>query len=395
MNQMWRTHLQSKLQQLNEQGQYRNLHVTEQAEETWLIRDKKRMLNLASNNYLGLAGDERLKEAAIVCTKKYGTGATASRLVVGNYPLYDEVERSICNWKGTERSLIVNSGYTANVGAIASLVGRHDIVFSDKLNHASIVDGIILSGAEHKRYRHNDLDHLEKLLKIASPEKKKLIVTDTVFSMDGDTAYLRDLVQLKEKYGAIIIVDEAHASGIYGISGAGLSHIEKDIAQKIDIHMGTFSKALGCYGAYLTGDAIYIEYLQNMMRSFIFTTALPPGTLGAIQKAIEIVKEDHERRENLIANGAYFRNRLGEAGFDIGNSSTHIVPIVVGSNENALRFSEKLQEIGITAIAIRPPTVPVNSSRIRFAVTSQHTRANLRWATQHIIRIGKEEGFLV
>ncbi|MED0961498.1 8-amino-7-oxononanoate synthase [Bacillus cereus] len=395
MNQMWRTHLQSKLQQLNEQGQYRNLHVTEQAEETWLIRDKKRMLNLASNNYLGLAGDERLKEAAIVCTKKYGTGATASRLVVGNYPLYDEVERSICNWKGTERSLIVNSGYTANVGAIASLVGRHDIVFSDKLNHASIVDGIILSGAEHKRYRHNDLDHLEKLLKIASPEKKKLIVTDTVFSMDGDTAYLRGLVQLKEKYGAIIIVDEAHASGIYGISGAGLSHIEKDIAQKIDIHMGTFSKALGCYGAYLTGDAIYIEYLQNMMRSFIFTTALPPGTLGAIQKAIEIVKEDHERRENLIANGAYFRNRLGEAGFDIGNSSTHIVPIVVGSNENALRFSEKLQEIGITAIAIRPPTVPVNSSRIRFAVTSQHTRANLRWATQHIIRIGKEEGFLV
>ncbi len=212
--------------------------------------------------------------------KKYGTGATASRLVVGNYPLYEEVERSVCNWKGTERALIVNSGYTANVGAISALACRHDIVFSDKLNHASIVDGIILSGAEHKRYRHNDLDHLEKLLKIASPEKRKLIVTDTVFSMDGDTAYLRELVQLKEKYGAIIIVDEAHASGIYGIDGAGLSHIEKDIAQKIDIHMGTFSKALGCYGAYLTGDAIYIEYLRNMMRSFIFTTALPPGILG-------------------------------------------------------------------------------------------------------------------
>ena len=159
--------------------------------------------------------------------KKYGTGSTASRLVVGNYPLYEEVERSICSWKGTERALIVNSGYTANIGAISSLASRHDIVFSDKLNHASIVDGIILSGAEHKRYRHNDLDHLEKLLKIASPEKRKLIVTDTVFSMDGDTAYLRELVELKEKYGAIIIVDEAHASGIYGIDGAGLSHIEK------------------------------------------------------------------------------------------------------------------------------------------------------------------------
>ncbi|ACJ77252.1 8-amino-7-oxononanoate synthase [Bacillus paranthracis] len=394
MNQTWRTHLQSKLQQLHEREQYRNLHVTEQAEETWLIRDEKRMLNLASNNYLGLAGDERLKEAAIACTRKYGTGATASRLVVGNYSLYEEVERSICDWKGTEKALVVNSGYTANIGVISSLVSRHDIVFSDKLNHASIVDGIILSGAEHKRYGHNDLDHLEKLLKTASPEKRKLIVTDTVFSMDGDTAYLRELVELKEKYGAILIVDEAHASGIYGIGGAGLSHIE-DLAQKIDIHMGTFSKALGCYGAYLTGDAIYIEYLHNMMRSFIFTTALPPGTLGAVQKAIEIVQEDHKRRENLIANGEYFRSKLRDAGFNIGNSSTHIVPIVVGSNENALRFSKRLQEAGIAAIAIRPPTVPINSSRIRFAVTSQHTIADLKWAIDRIIHIAKEEELFV
>ena len=394
MNQTWRAHLQSKLQQLHEQGQYRDLYVTEKAEETWLIRDKKRMLNLASNNYLGLAGDERLKEAAIACTRKYGTGATASRLVVGNYSLYEEVERSICDWKGTEKALVVNSGYTANIGVISSLVSRHDIVFSDKLNHASIVDGIILSGAEHKRYRHNDLDHLEKLLKTASPEKRKLIVTDTVFSMDGDTAYLRELVELKEKYGAILIVDEAHASGIYGIGGAGLSHIE-DLAQKIDIHMGTFSKALGCYGAYLTGDAIYIEYLHNMMRSFIFTTALPPGTLGAVQKAIEIVQEDHKRRENLIANGEYFRSKLREAGFDIGNSSTHIIPIVVGSNENALRFSKRLQEAGIAAIAIRPPTVPINSSRIRFAVTSQHTIADLKWAIDRITHIAKEEELFV
>ncbi|HFU6607919.1 8-amino-7-oxononanoate synthase [Bacillus cereus group sp. TH43LC] len=394
MNQTWRTHLQSKLQQLHEREQYRNLHVTEQAEETWLIRDEKRMLNLASNNYLGLAGDERLKEAAIACTRKYGTGATASRLVVGNYSLYEEVERSICDWKGTEKALVVNSGYTANIGVISSLVSRHDIVFSDKLNHASIVDGIILSGAEHKRYGHNDLDHLEKLLKTASPEKRKLIVTDTVFSMDGDTAYLRELVELKEKYGAILIVDEAHASGIYGIGGAGLSHIE-DLAQKIDIHMGTFSKALGCYGAYLTGDAIYIEYLHNMMRSFIFTTALPAGTLGAVQKAIEIVQEDHKRRENLIANGEYFRSKLRDAGFNIGNSSTHIVPIVVGSNENALRFSKRLQEAGIAAIAIRPPTVPINSSRIRFAVTSQHTIADLKWAIDRIIHIAKEEELFV
>ncbi|KFN03265.1 8-amino-7-oxononanoate synthase [Bacillus clarus] len=394
MDQVWSKHLQSKVQQLKEEAQYRSLCVTEQQEETWLIRNGKRMLNLASNNYLGLAGDERLKEAAIVSTKEYGTGATASRLVVGNYPLYEEVEQSICNWKGTERALIVNSGYTANIGAISSLVGRHDIVFSDKLNHASIVDGIALSGAEHKRYRHNNLEHLEKMLRMAPPTKRKLIVTDTIFSMDGDVVPLQDLVVLKEKYGALLMVDEAHAGGIYGEYGAGLSHLEEGMASKIDIHMGTFSKALGCYGAYLTGDAICIDYIKNTMRSFIFTTALPPGTLGAIKKAIEIVKEDEERRCQLLENGAYFRVRLQEAGFDIGDSSTHIVPIIVGSNENALRFSGKLQEIGIAAIAIRPPTVPHKSARIRFAVTSQHTRTDLKWAIHHIIRIGKEEGFL-
>jgi len=366
--------------------------MTEQAEEPWLIRNGKRMLNLASNNYLGLAGDRRLKEASIVATKEYGVGATASRLVVGNYALYEEVEQSVCDWKETEKAIIVNSGYSANVGAISSLVGRHDIVFSDKLNHASIVDGIMLSGAEHKRYRHNNLEHLEKSLQMTPVAKRKLIVTDTVFSMDGDVAHLKELIMLKEKYGALLMVDEAHAGGIYGRHGAGLAHVEQGLSEGIDIHMGTFSKALGCYGAYLAGDALCIDYMKNMMRSFIFTTALPPGTLGAMKCAIEIVKKDEGRRQRLLENGAYFRNALEEVGFNIGDSSTHIVPIIVASNEATLHFSEKLQEAGIAAIAIRPPTVPYNSSRIRFAVTSEHTKADLQWAIEQIIRIGKEEG---
>ena len=394
MDQTWRAHLQSKIEHLKERAQYRRLYVTEQSEETWLIRNDQKMLNLASNNYLGLAGDERLKEAAMIATNRYGTGATASRLVVGNHPLYEEAETSICNWKETEKAIIVNSGYTANVGAISSLVSRHDIVFSDKLNHASIVDGIVLSGAEHKRYRHNDLEHLEKLLRIAPLTKRKLIVTDTIFSMDGDFAYLKELIMLKEKYGALLMVDEAHAGGIYGEDGAGLAHMEQGLSEGIDIHMGTFSKALGCYGAYLAGDAICINYMKNMMRSFIFTTALPPGTLGAMKKAIEIVKEDGKRRLQLLENGTYFRNALQEAGFNIGDSSTHIVPVIVRSNETVMRFSEKLQEVGIAAIAIRPPTVPQNSSRIRFAVTSQHLKSDLEWAIEQIIRIGKEEGIL-
>ncbi|PGS09401.1 8-amino-7-oxononanoate synthase [Bacillus pseudomycoides] len=392
MDQTWNLHFHSSLNRLKEKSQYRHVVMTEQAEEPWLIRNGKRMLNLASNNYLGLAGDRRLKEASIVATKEYGVGATASRLVVGNYALYEEVEQSVCDWKETEKAIIVNSGYSANVGAISSLVGRHDIVFSDKLNHASIVDGIMLSGAEHKRYRHNDLEYLERLLQMAPVAKRKLIVTDTVFSMDGDVAHLKELIMLKEKYGALLMVDEAHAGGIYGKHGAGLAHVEQGLSEGIDIHMGTFSKALGCYGAYLAGDAICIDYMKNTMRSFIFTTALPPGTLGAMKRAIEIVKEDEGRRQRLLENGAYFRNALEEVGFNIGDSSTHIVPIIVASNEATLHFSEKLQEAGIAAIAIRPPTVPYNSSRIRFAVTSEHTKADLQWAIEQIIRIGKEEG---
>ncbi|PEI91967.1 8-amino-7-oxononanoate synthase [Bacillus pseudomycoides] len=392
MDQTWNLHFHSSLNRLKEKSQYRHVVMTEQAEEPWLIRNGKRMLNLASNNYLGLAGDRRLKEASIVATKEYGVGATASRLVVGNYALYEEVEQSVCDWKETEKAIIVNSGYSANVGAISSLVGRHDIVFSDKLNHASIVDGIMLSGAEHKRYRHNNLEYLEKLLQMTPVAKRKLIVTDTVFSMDGDVAHLKELIILKEKYGALLMVDEAHAGGIYGRHGAGLAHVEQGLSEGIDIHMGTFSKALGCYGAYLAGDALCIDYMKNTMRSFIFTTALPPGTLGAMKCAIEIVKKDEGRRQRLLENGAYFRNALEEVGFNIGDSSTHIVPIIVASNEATLHFSEKLQEAGIAAIAIRPPTVPYNSSRIRFAVTSEHTKADLQWAIEQIIRIGKEEG---
>ncbi|PDY48980.1 8-amino-7-oxononanoate synthase [Bacillus pseudomycoides] len=392
MDQTWNLHFHSSLNRLKEKSQYRHVVMTEQAEEPWLIRNGKRMLNLASNNYLGLAGDRRLKEASIVATKEYGVGATASRLVIGNYALYEEVEQSVCDWKETEKAIIVNSGYSANVGAISSLVGRHDIVFSDKLNHASIVDGIMLSGAEHKRYRHNNLEHLEKSLQMTPVAKRKLIVTDTVFSMDGDVAHLKELIMLKEKYGALLMVDEAHAGGIYGRHGAGLAHVEQGLSEGIDIHMGTFSKALGCYGAYLAGDALCIDYMKNMMRSFIFTTALPPGTLGAMKCAIEIVKKDEGRRQRLLENGAYFRNALEEVGFNIGDSSTHIVPIIVASNEATLHFSEKLQEAGIAAIAIRPPTVPYNSSRIRFAVTSEHTKADLQWAIEQIIRIGKEEG---
>lgn len=387
----WDPYLQSELALREKRQQIRKLHVTENGPDCWIIKDGKRLLNLASNNYLGLAGDKRVIEAAIEAVSLYGAGATASRLIVGNYPLYEETEQDIANWKGTESALLIGSGYTANLGALSALLGRNDVVYSDRLNHASITDGIILSRAEQKRYKHNDLEHLEKLLQETPANKRKLIVTDTVFSMDGDTAYLCELVHIKEKYNALLMIDEAHASGVYGQNGAGLAH---EMAEHIDLHMGTFSKALGCSGAYLAGSKLLMDYLINTMRSFIFTTGMPPSTVGSIKRAIEIVRDESTRRTLLMQNGTLLRGLLKQAGFNTGNSSTHIVPIVVGSNEATISFSQMLQEKGIAAIAVRPPTVPENSSRIRLTVTSEHRSEEIQWAVKVITEIGLKEGVI-
>ncbi|MGG3449250.1 8-amino-7-oxononanoate synthase [Domibacillus aminovorans] len=387
----WYQYLQNELALREERQQIRKLHVTENGPDCWITKDGKRLLNLASNNYLGLAGDKRLIEAAIEAASLYGAGATASRLIVGNYPLYEETEQDIANWKGTERALLIGSGYTANLGALSALLGRNDVVYSDRLNHASITDGIILSRAEQKRYKHNDLEHLEKLLQETPANKRKLIVTDTVFSMDGDTAYLRELVHIKEKYNALLMVDEAHASGVYGQNGAGLA---QELVERIDLHMGTFSKALGCSGAYLAGSKLLMEYLTNTMRSFIFTTGMPPSTVGSIKRAVEIVRDESTRRALLMQNGTLLRDLLKQAGFNTGGSSTHIVPIVIGSNEATISFSQMLQEKGIAAIAVRPPTVPENSSRIRLTVTSEHKPEEIREAVKLIAETGLREGVL-
>jgi 8-amino-7-oxononanoate synthase len=393
MNEGWRAYLENELGVRQDRQQLRILHITENVSAPWIVKHGKRMLNLASNNYLGLAGDKRLVDAAMEAGSMYGAGATASRLITGNYPLYDEAERLIASWKGTEKALLIGSGYTANLGALSALLGRNDIVYSDRLNHASITDGILLSRAEHKRYRHNDLEHLEKLLREAPMSKKKLIITDTIFSMDGDKAFLCELVYLKEKYGALLMVDEAHASGIYGQNGAGLAR-EEGVTEHIDLHMGTFSKALGCYGAYIAGGKLLIDYLTNTMRSFIFTKGLPPSTVGSIKRAVEIVCAELPRREKVIQNGQLLRELLQAGGFCTGDSTTHIVPIIIGSNEETVRFSERLQNDGIAAIAVRPPTVPENSSRIRLTVTAEHSADDIRLAAAIITAAGQKEGVI-
>jgi 8-amino-7-oxononanoate synthase len=393
MSHSWMDRIQKELDDLQKASQARQFIPIESAQDPWLYKNGSRLLNLSSNNYLGLAGDARLKQGAMEATEKYGVGSTASRLVIGNHPAYGLAESALTRWKQAASALILNSGYTANLGIISSIIGREGIVFSDKLNHASIVDGIVLSRAEHKRYYHNDLNHLEALLKQTPPEKMKLIVTDAVFSMDGDIADLQGLVTLKEKYQTILMVDEAHSSGIYGPRGAGLVH-QWQLQNKIDIQMGTFSKALGGFGAYVTGEKALIDYLTNKMRSLIFTTGLPPATLGAISAAIPIVQEESWRKEQLLDHAAFMRRSLIHLGFDLCGSETQIIPILVGSNDKTLLFSRRLQEEGIAAIAIRPPTVPQNQARIRLSLMATHCREDLAWAITILAKVGRELGVI-
>lgn len=395
-----------ELDRLKAEGQYRTLAESASSRgDGWIWRDGKRMLNLASNHYLGLG--HRLDEAALArWTENAGeavagfgtdadaairTGATASRLIVGGDPAVARFERDFAAYKGTEASLVFGSGYMANVGIIGALVGRNDIVFSDKLNHASIVDGAVLSRAEMVRYRNRDTDHLESLLRKADPSKKKLIVTDSVFSMDGSIAPLTELVELKERYGAMLMVDEAHSGGVYGREGEGLAHA-LGLTGRIDVQMGTFSKAYGCYGAYAAGDAVVIDYLVNKARSLIFSTALPPMVVHAIRDQWEAVRSDGWRRERLLRHAELLRIQLREAGFETGDSECHIVPVIVGSNERAVAFGRRLQEEGVAAVPIRPPTVPEGTARIRFTPMATHREDDLRMALERIVAVGRELG---
>lgn len=386
----WQETIERRLAELGEQKKRRQLRIFSGTGAHGSFGEGQLMLNLASNDYLGLAADPRLAEAQGRAARKYGAGAGASRLLTGNHPLYEEAEQAIMDWKQTEAALICGSGYMANVGVLTALLERHDLVYSDRLNHASIVDGIVLSRAELKRYRHNDMDHLESLLQKAPLEKRKLIVTDSVFSMDGDVANLTELIRLKEKYNALLIVDEAHAGGIYGKEGRGMC-AELGVDDTVDIQIGTFSKAFGSCGAYVTGKQWMIDYLLNRMRSLIYTTALPPAVLGSIIEGIRIVRTEPERRMRLLENAALFRGELIAGGLDIYGSTTQIVPVRAGTNEQVLTLSASLQKAGIAAVAIRPPTVPAGEARIRFAVSAIHKEEELIEAAAYVMELAGKQ----
>ncbi|MDO8536339.1 MAG: 8-amino-7-oxononanoate synthase [Candidatus Omnitrophota bacterium] len=331
----------------------------------------KEYVDLSSNDYLGLASHPKLIAAGKIALDEYGSGSGASRLLSGDLSIHHELEAAIANFKNKEASLVFNSGYQANVGMFNSICGKDDCVFSDKLNHASIVDGLQLCRAKTFRFRHNDICGLEEILKRErSKFKKAIIVTETIFSMDGDIAPLEALVDLKERYECWMVVDEAHATGIYGNSGSGMVE-EKGLSDRIDIIMGTFGKALGSFGAYVAASKDVVEYLLNTCRSFIYSTSLPPSIIACNLKSLELVREEPYRREELLRNAAYFRGALKDMGLKTTGSS-QIIPVIVGENKMAQNLAKELQLKGWWTLPIRPPTVPEGQARLRFSLNFDH-----------------------
>jgi 8-amino-7-oxononanoate synthase len=367
--------IDGELGALAAKGLRRSLEPLTSAQGAVVTMGGRPLVNLCSNDYLGLAGDGRLRAAAARAAEREGAGAGAARLVAGDLPVHGALERRLAAFKGTEAALLFNSGYHANAGVPAALVGRGDAVFCDVLNHASIVDGCLLSRAELVRYRHLDVGELADLL-AASSARRKLVVTDAVFGMDGDAAPLRELADLCDRHGAMLYVDEAHAAGVLGDTGAGLAEA-LGVTDRVDVHMGTLGKALGAFGAYVAGSRRLVDLLVSKARTFVFTTALPPAACGAALAALDVLREEPLRRERLHALALRMKAGLARLGFDVSRVVAPIFPVVLGTEERALAASRALRERGFFVRAIRPPTVPRGTSRLRVALTASHSEAQV------------------
>ena len=337
-------------------------------------RDDKEYLMMASNNYLGLTFDSRVIEGALKGAQQYGTGSGGSRLVSGTFPLFTELERSLAKFKNTEKALVFNTGYMANVGTISAVADKNTIIFSDALNHASIIDGCRLSRGAVKAYSHCDVDELKYLLKQVDRNVRKLIVTDGVFSMDGDIAPLDKLYELSRDYNALLMVDDAHATGTIGNGHGTAAYF--NLEKEIDIQLGTLSKSLGSVGGYVAANSTIIDYLVNTSRSFIFSTALSPADIGAALAALQVLETDRSVLGRLQENVNYMADQLTSLGINATNE-TPIFPILIGRNDDTLAVSDYLYESGIIGTAIRPPTVPIGESRIRLTVTAAHNKEQI------------------
>nr|WP_246545591.1 8-amino-7-oxononanoate synthase [Pelotalea chapellei] len=373
---------------------YRSLRSVQGRQSAKVEMAGRETLLLCSNNYLGLADHPALARAAVDAVERLGTSSGASRLVSGTMEIHELLESAVSAFKQTEAALIFNSGYAANSGIIPAVVGRGDVVFSDRLNHASIVDGILLSSAKLVRYPHNDIQALDRLLDKYRGTGRCLIVTDGVFSMDGDIALYAELISLKQHHDALLMVDDAHGCGVLGTGGKGSAEM-CGVIKDVDIHVGTFGKALGSYGAYAALSLDLRELLINRARSFIFSTSLPPAVVAASLAALELIgtEEGRELRKKLHANASLFRGLLVEAGFHT-YGTTQIVPIITGDATVTMEFSRQLLDEGLFVQGIRPPTVPQGASRLRCTVMATHSADDLAWAAERIAAIGKSLGII-
>src|SRR5271154_3154969 len=395
-------HLTAQLDDLKQRGTFFKLRVLDDEQAPVCTYDGKRVINLASNNYLGLCNHPKLREAAIAATEKYGVGSGAVRTIAGTMRIHMELEEKIAAFKGVEACVVFQSGFAANAGTVSSILGKEDFILSDELNHASIIDGARLSKAKIKVFRHKDVTHAEELLKEVQNEPgHKLLITDGVFSMDGDIGPVDKLAHLAEKYGAIMMVDDAHSSGVLGRNGRGsVDHFH--VTDKVDIQVGTLSKAIGALGGYVCGSRDLIDYLYHRARPFLFSTSHPPSVAATCIAAFDILENEPDRIQRLWDNTIYFKQQLTDAGFDVGGNSTPksetpITPIIIGGSQDARRtmdFSRALFDAGVMATGIAFPTVPEGKARIRTIMTSEHTRAQIDQALQIFTSVAKKMGIL-
>ena len=381
--------LDDELHTLKKTGLLRRLPVIEARSATHIRIDGRELLLMASNDYLGLSHHPHLISRGAQAAATWGAGSGAARLISGSSALFDTLEKRLADFKQTEAALVFSTGYMANIGLLSALAGSSDIIFSDELNHASIIDGCRLSRAKVSVYPHMNMAALAARLRRAGRFRRRIIVTDALFSMDGDIAPLPRLLELARSHDAVLIVDDAHGTGVLGPQGRGtLAHFGLADSERL-ILMGTLGKALGCFGAFVAGPRLLIEYLVNRARSFIFTTAMPPANVAAALSALDIVEEDAGLRERLQENTDFLHSELRSLGFDLGNSQTQIIPIMIGKTSTALAMAADLMKQGIFLLAIRPPTVPANAARLRLTVTSLHTRQELERVVAALKKTGR------
>jgi glycine C-acetyltransferase len=379
--------LTERLDDLKQQGVFHVPPVLQGPQGPHVTIEGKELINLASNNYLGLATHPRLIEMAVKATRELGVGAGAVRTIAGTLSIHLALEEKLAAFKRTEAVLVFQSGFTTNMGVIEPIFESGDLIISDQLNHASIIDGIRLTRADKKVYAHSDMRELEEILKSSQRYRLKLIVTDGVFSMDGDIARLPEIVELAEKYGAVVMIDDAHASGVLGDHGRGsVDHF--GLHGRVDIQVGTLSKAVGVLGGYIAGSRKLIDYIIHRGRPFLFSTAQPPGVVAANMEAIDVMLEEN-LQERLWENAGYFKNGLRQLGFNTGHSETPITPVIVGEGARAMAFSRELFGQGVFCTGIAFPTVAKDKARVRTIVMATHTRQDLNMALETFARAGK------